>query len=442
MFDKMRVGVMMTVLCAGAVPAQAEISFQAVVATHNEPGPSTKNTPPDETRTTQVVLSDRRMSITSSARAELYDFAGMRRYDIDLKTGTYVDYSLFDAVGFRVMEMQNRVNIGKAMAAAKLDTALFDPVFAAQALSIPAQPVGTLTEVADGPDTVLAIDGKPLLRFGAGGEKVSADDAAAFVRYLRYQVGGHPLVLAKLAKLGRVPAKFVMYYRETGGTQTRTFTISGLTTAPSPSIDLAKFTARADSDNEIDRVLDRARQGAHPVTAEDRQKFASPQNTAFADKRGLDLLLGEMEWVLMTGEEMKPLASDRLALVQGDPLVRKFASSVNPGDKAGFSAAIQTLQSLRSQTMSKRHMLLLYEANDRVKLGERDTLPMFASVLRTNPGLAGAYKDLGDVLFINFDMPRAWRSWDQGRRIAPQLNLFDAVNQFEQKLLRDHPEYF
>jgi hypothetical protein len=49
---------------------------------------------------------------------------------------------------------------------------------------------------------------------------------------------------------------------------------------------------------------------------------------------------------------------------------------------------------------------------------------------------------MGDTLFAGFDMPRAWRSWDEGRRIAPGLNLFTAVNQFEQGLVRDHPEYF
>lgn len=38
--------------------------------------------------------------------------------------------------------------------------------------------------------------------------------------------------------------------------------------------------------------------------------------------------------------------------------------------------------------------------------------------------------------------PAEQQALDTGRRIAPQLNLFDAVNQFEQKLLRGHPEYF
>lgn len=68
--------------------------------------------------------------------------------------------------------------------------------------------------------------------------------------------------------------------------------------------------------------------------------------------------------------------------------------------------------------------------------------PMFVSVLRSNPWLAGAYKDLGDLLFRQFDMGRAWRSWDAGRHIAPQLGIFSPVTQFEKNLQQQHPEYF
>jgi hypothetical protein len=36
----------------------------------------------------------------------------------------------------------------------------------------------------------------------------------------------------------------------------------------------------------------------------------------------------------------------------------------------------------------------------------------------------------------------AWICWDIGRKIAPQFRNFEPVNQFEQRLLREYPEYF
>lgn len=442
MISAIRAGLIAAALLAVAVQAQAGISFQATVAKHSEPGPGSQNTPPDSTRSSQVVLGERAMSVTLPGRAQVFDFARKRRYDIDLKANTYVDYSLYDSVGFRVMEAQNRANMRRAMAAAKVEGAMSDPVFDEQSLSLQSQPGRTLTEALDGADTVLSVDGKPLLRIGAGGSAVGAQDAAAFARYLRYQFGGHPLVLAKLVSLGRVPAKFVMYFREIGGTQTLTFDIAALKQSSAPAYDLARYTERAGSADEIDQVLERAR-AVRVSTEADRIQFEKDQEAAFAGKRPFDAMLGAVEWTLMTGAPMKPFAPERQAMLQADPSVRAVSGAMNPRDKAGFQAAVQVMQTMRAQTMSKRHMLQLFEANDRMKLGEhRTALPMFASVLRANPALAGAYKDMGDTLFVSFDMPRAWRSWDQGRRIAPQLDLFEAVNQFEQKLAREHPEYF
>lgn len=283
MINAMRVlrwSVVATAMLAVAVQAQAGTSFQITVATHNQPGPGSQNVPPDDTLTSQVVLGERSMSITTPGRAAILDFASRRRYDIDLKAGTYVGYSLFHSVGFRGMEAQNRANQRRALAAAKIESPTSDPVFDEQSLSVLLQPGRALTEAADGADTILSVDGKPLLRIGAEGTAVGAGDAAALARYLRYQFGGHPLVLAKLASLGRVPAKFVMYYREVGGTQTRTFTISGLTTTAPPAYDLARYAERAGGADEIDQLLDRARHEAHPASAADRAKFEAEQNPA------------------------------------------------------------------------------------------------------------------------------------------------------------------
>lgn len=56
--------------------------------------------------------------------------------------------------------------------------------------------------------------------------------------------------------------------------------------------------------------------------------------------------------------------------------------------------------------------------------------------------LAGAYKDLGDLLRMQYDSPRAWRCWDTGRRLALGFVNFEAVNKFEASMVAQHPEYF
>lgn len=435
--------VAVVLLVAGA-HAQAGLGFRMEVATHNTPGANTTGTlPADDTRASQVVLGDRHMTVTTPSDMLIYDFASRRRYQVDLKAATYVDYSLFDTIGSRAMEVRNRQGLSRALAAAKIGQQAFAPVFDEQALSVASETTRTLADSTEGGDAVLSIDGKPLMRIAAGGTEVSAADAAAFTRYVRYEFGGHPLVLARLLALHRVPSKFVMYYAEAGGTQTRTFTVTGLTPVDAPGYDMAKYTARSGGADEIDRLLDRARRMRWPTQEEARAKAEAEMSVAFAEKRPFDAMLGATELNLMTGAPIAPFSADQVAMIRADPSVRALLGAMNPKDQAGLRAAVRVLQSLRPQTMSKRHMLQLYEANHHAKLGERAVaLELFASVLRANPALAGAYKDMGDTLFTGFDMPRAWRAWDQGRRIAPRLNLFEPIDQFEQKLLRDYPEYF
>lgn len=440
----MRLFVVMVLLFLSA-QARAGLSFQLSVETKNTPGEGASGTPADSTEQSQVVLGERYLSVKSAGRMTILDFDKRRRYEIDLKDASYVDYSLYDAVGFRVMELNNREGLRRALAAAKLERPVSDLIFDEQSLSVMAKPGAVLDEVGDGADTVFSLAGKLLARRGATATEVSPADAAAFTRFLRYQFGGHPLLLAKLASSGRIPAKLVMHYREVGGSQSRSLTISGLTPTAPASYELRPFHPRAATGaaDEIDQLLDRAGSAPLPTVEETRQKFDADIALAFSEKRTLDAVLGTSEFFLMTGAPVARFSPENAALAQADPAVGAFSKAVAAKDKASLAAAIPALQALRQQTMRKQHMLKLYEANDQARLGDRGTaLRLFASVLRANMGLAGAYKDMGDTLFAGFDMPRAWRSWDAGRRFAPTLGLFTDVSKFEQNLLQQHPEYF
>jgi hypothetical protein len=434
---------MAVALLGAAGLAHAGLSFQMEVATHNESGAKASRAPADQIRTSQVVLGAQYMTVTTGESTTIWDFAKRRRFLVDLKAGTYVDYSLFDTIGFRVMESHNRVYLSSVLAAAKAGQSVLDPVFDEQSMSVLLQKPRTLEERVDGADIVLSIDKKPLMRFAADGMDVSARDAAAFTRFMRYQFGGHPQVLDKVTAMNRIASHFVLFFREVGGIQTYSITISDLSASAPPSYDLARYAERVGGIDEIDQLLDRARHTQRPSMDETRARFDAEISAAFTEMRTLDALLGTSELVLMGAPPMAPCSPERLTMMHADTAAQAVIEAMNPSDEAGLKAAIGVMQSMHPQTTSKRHMLQLFEANDRAKLGQRaNALELFAAVLRANPALAGAYKDLGDTLLADFDAPRAWRSWDEGRRIAPGLPLFIPVNEFEQKLLREHPEYF
>ncbi|MDM5176184.1 hypothetical protein PO883_03130 [Massilia sp. DJPM01] len=428
-------------LCASA-PAFAALSFDLSVATKYKVASHGDNPPPDEVKQYKVLLGERYLSVSSAGETMIYDLANRRRYQIDLASGSYVDYSLFDGVGFRMQELKNRASMNKALIMANVEPPSFDPVFDEHNLSITSAP-RKLSESTEAGATVLAVDGNPLAHIPAGGTRVNAGDAALFERMMRYRFGGHPLVLARLASEKRVPAGFVMHHKQVGHSQTRTYTVSALRQSAPASYDLKPYKPRAAAANELDQLLDKAQANAAPPTAATRQAFETGIAQAFADKRAFDAMLGMSELAFVSGDPMKMPTPEQKVLLNADPQVRAFAAAIRSKGKAEMEAALATLQELRKLNTHKQHMLALFEANWRAKLGDvRGALPLYASVLRANPALAGAYKDMGDALFKSYDMARAWRSWDAGRRMAPGLEQFKAVNQYEQLLLREHPEFF
>lgn len=154
-------------------------------------------------------------------------------------------------------------------------------------------------------------------------------------------------------------------------------------------------------------------------------------------------MLGAAEAMLTTGEPLTPFTPAQTALLRDDPAVRQVSATMGAKGKAALIAAVPVLQQAQQHTIGERHMLKLFEANDHQMLGQLDLArPLFVSVLTTHPWLAGAYKDLGDLHFRQFDMGRAWRCWDAGRRLAPALGIFSSVDRFEETLLKQHPEYF
>jgi len=74
----------------------------------------------------EVILADRYFVVNSAKLATVYDFDRRKRVVIDIEHKTRVDYSLFDTVGFRVIEFRNREYLGKMLAGLKVGKKVFN----------------------------------------------------------------------------------------------------------------------------------------------------------------------------------------------------------------------------------------------------------------------------------------------------------------------------
>ncbi|NHZ33719.1 hypothetical protein [Massilia rubra] len=431
-------------LCGAGAPACAALSFDLRIDVKNTPDGSGAKVPPDELLQFKVLLGERYISLTNPSESLIYDMAKRRRYRINLAQRSYVDYSLFDQVGFRTAELKYRASLGGNANTPGTGNPGADRVYDEHNLSV-ASSTRKLSESADGDAVVLAVDGHRLARLNGGGAKVSANDAALFGRMMHY-LGGHPLILARLQAGQRIPASFVMDHTYKGYQESRTYTVGALTQSAPASYDLAPYKPRAPQGDDIDQVLDKAQLEAAPKTAADRQAAYAESERAFAEKRPLDGLLSKLAWFYSSGEPAQDTSAEQKAQLNADPHMRELTALLQPPTtKAQFEAALRQVQEMRKYIKSEQHVLTMYEASYRTRLGERrEGAALYASVLRAHPGIAMAYAEMGNGLYESYDIQRAWRSWDAGRRIVngKDSGFFDVVNELEQKLLREHPEYF
>ena len=206
---------------------------------------------------------------------------------------------------------------------------------------------------------------------------------------------------------------------------------------------MPRAPAAVADDGSLDALVDRA-WGSRPALV--AAAAARPSGEALAaqmrGQRPLEAYLTLMESQL-SGARMPAVTDEQKLAFQAAPRLRTLAQALGAKDPASLRQAVGSLQMLRMQVPSHGYLLQLYEANDRMQLGDAAAARgLYADVLRANPAIAGAYKDIGDFYFRSFDTPRAWRSWEIARTLAPMFPNLEAVTQFERTLAGRFPEYF
>lgn len=423
--------------------ARAAVALQVVSDVRTAAAPGATVDLPDRHEVLDVTLGGDVLIVTRPGAQLVYDFKQRRYYALDTNRKVYVGYSLYSVAGFRTMELQHRASMDAMLSAARVEAPVTRAVDREQELSIAENSDASFDETADGDQRAFASGGSRLAAWSTRGAAVSAADAAQFARFLRYTQAGHPQLLDQLAKGALIPQQLTFIVNGMAGVRTVRLAVSNVKQVDAPRFDLAGYTLRRNAADPVDALLDRM--AAHTPAQLAALRAAHPCDTA-ADYRAdqlLDTLLGRTECVIATGAAMLPFTPAQTEQLRADGGVVLMFAAIGPKGKDEYAASITTLAALRAQAPRKAYLLKLFEANNRRQLGQRqESLQLFHDVLTANPVLAGAYKDLGDLLLTQFDTARAWRSWDIGRTIAPQVVNFEAVDKLEQELATRHPEFF
>ncbi|NMO14513.1 hypothetical protein HPC49_36330 [Pyxidicoccus fallax] len=402
----------------------------------------------------------------------ILDFARRRRIEINGDARTYVDESLFPDVDFRHSELPNRDHIQSVLEAGGADVSDFGPVLSEHHLSvldrerkrtIDAPKSGGLggllrsvikpargdisVESAQG-HTVFSAAGRRLLSYSDGGTKTSPELARRFGQFLRYRFCGHPLIIDRLVSEGRIPTEIDYESCHPQGMphSNATVRIKAVDTVRDDSLPLDGHRRVMDPGlfpEEITACLERVMLVGVPM--HDRvmaQRMAEAKESAEAGRR-LEMVLTLFELTLETGASVPGFGE--AVRSDGDVHVRRLVDALTrpPNSEAEARARVSTFENLRPYGGRKAHVLGTFEAPVQRSLGEHDVAQaLLLAAIESNPFLAGAYKDLGDIYLGGYETRKAWLCWEAARRIAPEHSLVEGIVAREQLLAAAHPEYF
>lgn len=402
--------------------------------------------PTTETSTVVVELADAWCSTREGAEETIVDASTSTWHRVDHEAGTVETQPIHALVAARKAEVASRLEVlqvlgaGGAAASSRADTEASLGIEA----SPPEDPGFVAPEGASGAwrrsDQTVA-EHEPSEHWVA---------PATLRRWLAHAVMVHPRIAEAIAAAGKAPARLHHRVRLLTEVVERTWT---LLSAEPLELDREARLADLEPAPPVDELHGRVRAMlAQPVAPQaDR---LSRGREALAQGRYLEALLSLLAHSLATtdhcAEEIQQLFAEAPT---DDPAHRLLAALHSVEQGLNLTEAMKTYDRVEEEAGDLAHVVALLRSNALTGMASQEQDPErsaliararegFVRAIEADPGLAGVYKDLGDLYVARSQMGAAWDLWALGRRLAPGHRIFATVDAYEQHLHQAHPELY
>jgi hypothetical protein len=400
----------------------------------------------------------------------LYDLKLERRFVIDRRQSTLVNFSLYGDVIFRQIELTRRIELARAVAQTQPDQFVptsLEPFWIEGELGI-AQP-GPIQGHIEHQEQ----DGT--VRFRFVGQEVASflPNMAAIPEELRHSYGAfvhhrlslHPAIAKFVAESGHLPARLVFLTQESGSEARETLTLRSAEIVAGPYPMSANLTrvilpgGGRDADvvlaqdlmpDMVEAVAGRAKNGPRSVV--DYRRII---DGALREHRlfQASLLLAELalQWGRGAAE-----CEDRFNTAPCHPR-REIEHTLSADPRA-----VQMFQAAAIETKEPDRSLALWRALDRSDVsdgyvadifiarlasvrGRRDeAASAFKAAFSGNPYIPELYRDLGDHFARASRIDLAWLCYDIGRSLPSRSgpDALQDIDALERQLVQQYPGFF
>jgi hypothetical protein len=425
-----------------SAPLTAHPVLTFVVTSHIEASKGPPQPPTDETFPLIVTLGHQYLAIEAKDVRTIYDFDRNRIFELDLKKKTYRDDSLYTNIGFRVLEFYNRIHLGNAIRAAKIETPIMQPALVEHLFSLTEDNSQTVIDsTKQNGETAFLWQQHTLMTVSGKTEKLPAGYQTEYWRFMRYYAAGHPKIYASLSSVNGAPKKITLV-RTDQKTETRSMTLTGVTTPADTGYALEGFTL-SEPDREPYTTLKLVAADAAAQVKTRADVALSDRDSAMSQGRYFDALLANYEVYFSNGSQDLAWLRSSGDKLKTDPGVVKLAGALSQHEAAQLPAAADELSSLGTAASARRQIIEVFEGNVRLEMrqvSQGESLLLGAA--KKDPYLTSVWHDLADFYYRSFRMPEAWACMDAARRIAPNHPMLKPLNELERTLRVKNPEFF
>ncbi len=400
----------------------------------------------------KIVLGDNYFSVKEGKQERIYDFKKRRIYYLDHKLKTRFEMSLFSDPAFRVSEFHHRLTMDEAVV--KAGGQPLENYFVLESIfGVEGEPTQTkITEDSSKAEkTQFLNDGKVISEITWDAKKL-APEGNMFARFLVYDNSLHPRIRKKIVESRQVPRAIRSELFSSDSKDQFVLVLDSLKTRPDQGYKIPRHYSLSKKKSGagpfaplLDKLIQSSETPKGKALKHDKDWFLKKAGQAEASKNYLDAALLILEYGLQTGdqktssEQIKKLAAHQ----KDDAELDRFLRSLGIAGPEQAQRSIVELGKLDRKKVSRPHMIDIMIANQQSVLGRlQEAQKRMLGALKSNPFMAGAYKDLGDMFYADFDMASAWQCWDFARKQAPEHFMLQPISDYEADLLKNHPDFF
>jgi tetratricopeptide (TPR) repeat protein len=404
--------------------------------------------------TIAVILAETYLVIEQDKSTMVYDFRAKKILIRESTEQAWKSSSLYADLGFRIMEYQNRVMLGRALAAGgvKMTDRLgmgepfdLETLFGFRFPNTQEDPPMDLSrEISKDGASSFKHGGGEVVYFKPTQAEVPEVLRDAYVRWLVYRCRLHPEIRRQIVESAKVPETLRMHWSNTGTTGTTTLVLRS-----SSLMDGNAHEPKTESITGVDaegplldlcRATQDTKRCAECPTLASAVKFA---DQAAASDHLLDGLLGLFEIMFQSGDNIIDEIKLLRPKIENDQQCKNYFAAMNQSNQEACKQSIELLRKFDRKGLTKDYVLDIHLADALSSLGQgAEAERIFMSVLQRNPFLAGVWNDLGQLYHHEYEMNKAWLCWDVARRIAPNHPMLADITRNELRMEHDFPEFF